>query len=157
LTVCAECAKHGQICYDEPKPKPKTVFAKLRTGPIMVKTQTKPKAPTVDTSLELVEDYGAKIRKAREQLELSHEELGKRLNEKVSLLRKIETGKMEPDDKLAAGLEHLLKIKLIVPAKEAKIPEAKIPKKPAREMTLGDLIQIKKKDGDEGETTGRKR
>jgi putative transcription factor len=123
----------------------------------MVKTQTKPKAPTVDTSLELVEDYGAKIRKAREQLGLSHEELGKRLNEKVSLLRKIETGKMEPDDKLAAGLEHLLKIKLIVPAKEAKIPEAKIPKKPAREMTLGDLIQIKKKDRDEGETTGRKR
>jgi len=157
LTVCAECAKHGEICYDEPKPKPKPVFAVPRTGPMMVKTQSKTKAPTVDTSLELAEDYGDKIRKARERLGLSHEELGRKLNEKVSLLRKIETGKMEPDDKLAAGLEHVLKIKLIVPAKETKIPEAKIPKKPAREMTLGDLMQIKGKGGNEGETTGRKR
>jgi putative transcription factor len=80
----------------------------------MVRVQTKPKTPTVDTSLELVEEFGAKVRKAREQLGLSHEELGKRLNEKVSLLKKIET--------------------------------AKIPKKPSRELTFGDLIQLKKKD-----------
>jgi len=119
------------------------------------KIQPKQKAPTVDTSLELAEDFGTKIRKSRERLGLSHDELGKRLNEKVSLLRKIEMGKMAPDDKLAAALEHLLKVKLIVPAKEEKVPEAKIPKKTSRELTLGDLIQIKKKDGEE--TAERKR
>jgi len=112
----------------------------------MVRVQTKPKAPTVDISLELVEEFGAKIRKAREQLGLSHEELGKRLNEKVSLLKKIETGKMAPNDKLAKAVEHLLKVKLIVPAKEVKVPEAKISNKPSRELTLGDLVQLKKKD-----------
>jgi len=123
----------------------------------MLKVQPKKKAPAVDTSSELTEDFGAKIRKAREQLGLSHDELGKRLNEKVSLLRKIETGRMAPNDKLAAALEHLLKVKLIVPAKEVKVPEAKIPKKTARELTLGDLIQIKKKDKDGEETAERKR
>jgi len=144
LTVCGVCAKHGKICYDEPKPKP--AFVKPRTTPLMVRVQTKSKAPTVDTSLELVEEFGAKIRKAREQLGLSHEELGKRLNEKVSLLKKIETGKMAPNDKLAKAVEHLLKVKLIVPAKEVKVPEAKISNKPSRELTLGDLVQLKKKD-----------
>jgi putative transcription factor len=155
LTVCTQCAKHGKIVYDEPKPAP--MFVKPKTTRIMVKAHPKPKAPTVDTSLELAEDFGAKIRKAREQLGLSHDELGKRLNEKVSLLRKIETGKMAPDDKLAAALEHLLKVKLIVPAKEAKVPEAKIPKKTPQELTLGDLIQIKKKAKDGEGTAERKR
>lgn len=155
LTVCSECAKHGKICYDEPKPKP--MFAKPKAKPVMLRVQPKPKSPTVDTSLELAEDYGARIRKAREQLGLSHEQLGKRLNEKVSLLRKIETGKMTPDNRLAAVLEHVLKVKLIVPAKEVKVPEAKIPKKTNRELTLGDLIQLKEKREDEEETAERKR
>lgn len=155
LTVCGECAKHGKICYDEPKPK--LTFAKPKARPVMLRVQPKPKPPSVDTSLELIEDYGVKIRKAREQLGLSHEELGKRINEKVSLLRKIETGKMTPDDRLAAALEHALKIKLIVLAKEVKVIEAKIPKKPNRELTFGDLIQLRKKSGDEEETAERKR
>jgi putative transcription factor len=105
----------------------------------------------------LTEDYGTRIRKAREKLGFSHEDLGKKLNEKVSLLRKIETGKMTPSDKLAAALEHVLKVRLIVPAKEEKVPEAKIPKASSRELTLGDLVQLKKKGEDEEETTGRKR
>jgi putative transcription factor len=154
LTVCGECAKHGKICHDEPKPKP--VFSKLKTAPLMLRVQTKPHAPPIDTSVELAEDYSMRMRKAREKLGLSHEELGKRINEKVSLLKKIEIGKMTPDDKLAAALEHVLKVKLIVPAKEEKVLQAKMPKGVGHELTLGDLIQLKKKSEDKEETTGRK-
>jgi len=152
LTVCGECAKHGKICYDEPKPKP--VFARSKTAPVRLRVQPKLQLPPIDTSVEISEDFGSKIRKAREKLGLSHEDLGKRINEKVSLLRKIETGKIAPSDKLAATLEHALKIKLIVPAKEEKVPQAKISQKPSRELTLGDLIQQERKEKKE-ETTGR--
>ena len=155
LTVCGECAKHGKICYDEPKPK--TMLLKPKSAPIMLRVQPRPQTPPVDTSVELTEDYGTRIRKAREKLGLSHEELGNKINEKVSLLRKIETGKMTPSDKLATALEHVLKVKLIVPAHEEKVPEAKIPKVPSRELTLGDLVQLKKKCEDKEEATGRKR
>lgn len=144
LTVCGECAKHGKICYDELKPKP--VFSKPKASSLTFAGRTKPQLPPVDTSVELTEGFGTRIRKAREKLGLSHEELGKRINEKVSLLRKIETGKMAPDDKLTAALEHVLKVKLIVPAKEEKVPQARISKKPNRELTLGDLIELDKKD-----------
>ena len=154
LTVCGECAKHGKICYDEPKPK--TMFIKPKSAPIAFRVQPKPQTPPVDTSVELTEDYGTRIRKAREKLGLSHEELGKKINEKVSLLKKIETGKMTPSDKLATALEHTLKVKLIVPAKEEKVPEAKIRKLPTRELTFGDLIQLKKKGENKEATTGRK-
>jgi len=111
----------------------------------------------VDTSKELVQDFHNVIREAREKLGLSHEDLGKRINEKVSLLKKIETGKMTPDNNLATRLEHTLKIKLIVLTKEEKVPEAKIPKAPNRELTLGDLIKMEDKDKEKKEEpTGRK-
>jgi len=75
---------------------------------------------------------------------LSHEALGKKINEKVSLLKKVETGKMLPDDMLATRLEHALKVKLLVPPSEDKIPKTKIAKPSTRELTLGDLIKLDK-------------
>lgn len=105
----------------------------------------KAQAPTVDTSQELVENYHVKIRQAREKLGFSHEDLGKRMSEKVSLLRKIETGKMTPDNRLATLFERTLKIKLIVPAKEEKTPQTTVSKAAGRELTLGDLIKLDKK------------
>jgi putative transcription factor len=154
LTVCGECAKHGKICFEEPRPK--QVFPKPRAAPVAFRVQTRPSTPPIDTSLELTEDYGTRIRKAREKLRLSHEELGKRLNEKVSLLKKIETGKMTPNDKLASALEHLLKVKLIVPRKEEKVPQAKMARTLSRELTLGDLIQTKKGGSDKEEAARRR-
>lgn len=155
LTACVECAKLGKPYYEEPKPK--MAVSRLKGTPTPLRIQTKkPQAPTVDTSLELMENFHSKIRHAREKLGLSHEELGKRINEKVSLLRKIETGKMTPDNRLATMLEHTLKIKLIVPAKEEKFPQAKIAKATSRELTLGDLIQLDKKGKEREDTTGRK-
>jgi putative transcription factor len=148
LIVCNQCSKHGTIVWEEtpPKittPKPKATLPTLRT-------QSKKTPETaVDTSIELAENFDLKIRQAREKLGLSHEELGKKINEKVSLLKKIETGKMTPDNKLAAKLEYTLKIKLLVPAKEEKATPTKIPKPTSRELTLGDLIQLNKKEKEE--------
>jgi putative transcription factor len=154
LTVCNECAKLGKIVHEEPKPK--ATVTRFKTAPPPVRIQTKrTQTPTVDTSLELVENFYIKIRQAREKLGLSHEELGKRINEKVSLLRKIETGKMTPDHRLATMLEHALRIKLIVQAKEDKVPQTKIAKIARHELTLGDLIQLGKK-GKEEDTSGRR-
>jgi len=113
--------------------------------PLTVHIRKAPEA-TVDTTIELVEDYGDKVRQAREKIGLSHEDLGKKLNERVSLLKKIETGKMTPDNRLATKLEHILKVKLIVPASAEKIPQTKIPRTESRELTLGDLLQTAGKD-----------
>ena len=101
----------------------------------------------------MTENYHTKIRQAREKLGLSHEELGKKINEKASVLRKLETGKMTPNNILVTKLEHVLKIKLLVPISEEKIPQ-QTPKSPNRELTLGDLIQLNKKTTEE--PTGRK-
>lgn len=103
---------------------------------------------TVEITQEIVEGYDSKIRQAREKLGLSHEELGKKINEKASVLSKLETGKMTPNNILVSKLEHALKIKLLVSIKEEKIP-IKISKSLNREPTLGDLIQLNKKGGED--------
>lgn len=155
LTVCTECSKLGEICHDEPKQKVPGARFVATQKPQMLQTK-KPQTPKVDTSLELVENYDAKIRQAREKLGLSHEDLGRKINEKVSLLRKIETGKMTPDNRLAIMLEHALKIRLIVPAKEEKILQAKAKGSVAPDLTLGDIIHLDKKGASEEDTAGRK-
>ncbi|MGB9740720.1 MAG: multiprotein bridging factor aMBF1 [Candidatus Bathyarchaeales archaeon] len=158
LTVCSECSKHGKIILEAEEPQPPTqraMSAKPKASPTL-KTPQKKVPETTLNSFELVEDFNVKIKKAREKLGLSHEDLGKKLNEKVSVLRKIETGRMTPDDALAKKLEHELKIRLLVPVSEVKIPQTKITKPEERELTLGDIIQFNKKDKEKGETAERK-
>jgi len=116
----------------------------------------KPQEPTVDTDVELVENFQAKIRVAREKLGLTHEDVGKKINEKVSLLRKIETGRMTPDNKLATKLEHTLRIKLLAPSSEPTTPKTLVSKATNRELTLGDLLQLGKKGAKKEDKTERK-
>jgi len=148
LTVCVECSKHGKIIMEEevelgrrvPKKSPVAFSAKVR--------RKKTVGAKVEITQEVVEGYHAKIRQAREKLGLSHEELGKKINEKASVLSKLETGKMTPNNVLVTKLEHALKIKLLVPISEEKFSH-EMPKLPSRETTLGDLIQLNKKGGEE--------
>lgn len=146
LTVCNECSKHGIIIVEKPKQTPPLLKTKTATTTPLKAPSTAKLLKNVENTLELVEGYDAKIRQAREKIGLTHEELGKRINEKVSVLKKIETGKMTPDNKLAAKLEHTLKIKLLVPASEEKASGTTVSKQPSRELTLGDIVKLGKNE-----------
>ena len=148
LTVCVECSKHGKIVYEEPA-APKPTLKKPQAPITMV--QKKPIVAEVQITQEVTEDYANKIRVAREKLALTHEELGKKINEKASVLRNLEVGKMAPNNQLASKLEHMLKIKLLVPISEEKV--AQIPRSANQELTLGDIIEL---DKDEEAASKRK-
>jgi putative transcription factor len=143
LTVCVECSKHGKIVYEEPT-APKQALKKPQAPITMV--QKKPIVAKVEITQEPTEDYANKIKQAREKLALTHEELGKKINEKASVLRNLEAGKMAPNNQLASKLEHMLKIKLLVPISEEK--GTQLPKSANQELTLGDLIELDKKGGE---------
>lgn len=148
LTVCNECAKHGKATWEEKAPKIPASKPKAMQHPLKIQNKKQPETP-LDTSIELIGNFDQKIRQAREKLGLSHKDLGKKINEKVSLLKKIETGKMTPNTKLATKLEHVLKIKLLVPLTEEKTPPKNISPQANRELTLGDLVQLNKKQREE--------
>jgi putative transcription factor len=152
LTVCTECSKLGKATWDEPV-KTKLNLPRQATtmqGPIgPIQIRKKVIQAKVDTSQEMAEDYGEIIRQAREKLGLSVEDLGMKINEKASVLRKIELGKISPDNLLASKLERIMKIKLLSLVSEEKTPQ-NIPKMVSRELTLGDLMPTKQKDKKEG-------
>lgn len=158
LTVCVECSKHGKVILHEEADRtlqrttpnyPSSTKSTMHL-PVIMK---KPPVAQVQLTTELIEGYASKIRVAREKLALSHEDLGKKINEKASLLRHIEAGKVAPNNQLATKLEHALKIKLMVPISDEKVTT--LPKVAGDGLTLGDLVEF---DTDSGEEpTKRKR
>ena len=78
---------------------------------------------------------------------LSHEDLGLKINEKASVLRHIESGKMAPDNQLASKLEHMLRIQLLVNVADEK-STTQVHKAVNEEMTLGDLVELNEKSGE---------
>lgn len=140
MIVCEKCVKLGSISW-EAKPQKRM---KIGAKPLPPKPSTKKPSIEISEELELREDFSPRIRQAREKMRLSHEDLGKKIGEKVSVLRKIEGGKMTPNHKLAEKLEHALKVKLLVPLSEPKASSVRFPS--PHKVTLGEVIRLKKKE-----------
>jgi len=142
MLVCGECSKLGSVSWEaKTEPRMKKVSKRL---PQPVIAPRKQPSITVEESVELIDDFGAKVRQSREKLSMSHEDLGKKISEKVSVLRKIESGKMTPDNLLVEKLQHALKIKLLVPVSEPKVPSKALASSRPSAPTLGDIAHVKK-------------
>ena len=106
FNVCISCSKRGKPYLSAGSPKRKTTIM-----PSSKKTNIKIQM-TDDTILS--PDFAKLIREARMKKGLTHEQLGSRMNEKATLLRKFETGVLKPDEIFAKKLERFLGIKLYV-------------------------------------------
>jgi putative transcription factor len=119
LQLCPACARYGEAL--DPPPVP--------SEPVAVAPGRRPSAPATRTAtgprrleerdlyrdigeLELAPDWGRRVRVAREALAWTPEELSRRLNEKKSVVLKIESGGFHPPDRLVRKLEQLLKVRL---------------------------------------------
>lgn len=87
----------------------------------------------------LAADYPERVREAREAMELTQEELADRLNEKQSLIRKIERGDMRPDEDVRGKLESTLEVSLTeeVAADDWESEDS------GEGYTLGDIVERK--------------
>lgn len=147
MLVCHVCQKLGKP-YEEERMPPSQPQHQARS-PSVANAPTLPgkkkiELPTEMDQIDLVEDIPQRVRKYRTKLGLSQEDLAKRVKEKLSVIQKIETGKITPDIRLCRELEHELKVKLLAPRSETEdAPKGQRP--PPSEVTLGDIIKIKDK------------
>ena len=139
MVVCKECSKLGTIQKAPPKPK----FRQQPKGKKQNKTQTRNYSRNDEPSEELIEDFELEIRKAREAKNWSREDLGKKINERVSVITRIETKKMTPDTKLTRKLEKALNIKLL--EKVDNVDLNQFISSSSGERTLGNIMKIKRK------------
>ncbi|MEM2082633.1 MAG: multiprotein bridging factor aMBF1 [Candidatus Bathyarchaeia archaeon] len=139
LTVCQDCSKLG-----EPAAEVRGVASRA-TRPRAAARKVAPKIPKELLESEVCEDFAERVRRGRIAAAMSQEDLAKRINEKVSVIQRVESGKMVPSVRLCKALEHALKIKLLVEARaEEPIPRSQLVGA-SYEPTLGDLARIKKK------------
>lgn len=90
-----------------------------------------------EASDEIVEDYGNRIRAAREQMKIPVKVLAEMISEKEGVISRVEQQKMVPPDTLRKKLEHALKIKLTEAAPESSSYHGS---GRAEEATLGEFV-----------------
>jgi putative transcription factor len=95
--------------------------------------------------IELVEDYGRKIREAREALGLSIEQVAAALNIKASLLRNIESERVVPSFEVARSIEKLLEVSIIQRNPERSYVTSSAPQQVYSSITLGEAVEVKRK------------
>lgn len=142
MIVCKECSKLGKIQKAPPKPKFVQQKNKQRKNNSTT-TKKRNYSRNDEPSEELVEDFDIKIRRARESKDWSREDLGKKINERVSVISRIETGKMTPDIKLTKKLEKALNIKLLEEVNNVDLNQ--FVNSSSGERTLGNIMKIKRK------------
>ena len=140
MVVCKECSKLGTIQKAPPKPK---FRQQKKSKKQKNNTRNKNYSRRDEPSEELIEDFEIEIRKARESKNWKREDLGKKINERVSVITRIETGKMTPDVKLTKKLERALDIKLL--EKVDNVDLNQFINSSSGERTLGNVMKIKRK------------
>ncbi|MFQ5919083.1 MAG: multiprotein bridging factor aMBF1 [Thermoplasmata archaeon] len=130
LMLCDRCSRFGE----EIRPA-KTASA--RRPPPPRTPRALPDRPATEPEYDLASDFPDRLRRAREARGWKREELARRINEKLSVLEKLEKGRMRPPDTLVAKLERILEIRLRERIEEGEGPAHT----EAQPLTLGDLIR----------------
>jgi putative transcription factor len=141
ITVCQNCAQHGKKLIKKQQSQFK---------PSKVKTHSSSTSPKfrkeINEDLEIVEDYDKRIRKVRQKLNLNQDQFANKLNEKPSLIRRIESGKAKPTIKLARKIEKVYEITLIKTNESIdSTPQLNEYMKKKTGSSLGDIAFIKKR------------
>lgn len=128
MQTCQECSKFGKVQKEPQRP---------------IKPRTAPRRPRFrEPSYDVLEDFNTVIRKARENKKWSREDLAEKVYEKVSVISRIESGRMIPDIKLARKLEKILNVTLLEKMDDED-QEDTGPQKIKR-ATIGDIALIKR-------------
>jgi len=156
VTVCQSCSNLGQKISITSSSKAKSkIFlkkpVKRKSGAIPYIAKPSVKKDN-ELDLQIVSNFAAKIKKAREKYKLTQEKFALKLHEKESLIRSLENGKRIPTISLAKKIEKTYNVKLIEKKKDDESDYRRYIQQKKAPTTLGDMIIVrKKKKSDNGD------
>lgn len=140
LLVCEHCKGYGTSLIGLDKGMTNKVKPAIRAKPLVrVARRSVSEIPR----LEVVEDFPAIVKEARLRLGFTQKELAAKISERVSVIQKVELGKLSPDLRLARKLERSLRVNLITQEEDLKMPASPTGRV---ERTLGDVVRIKRRN-----------
>ena len=150
LDVCDDCADFGTEVKTQQSSSTSTKYSTSSSSSSSSSGQSSGSSGSSSSSRrsdmfddmdELAQDYDDRIRKARESRSLSQSELASELNEKASLIRKLERGDSLPSDRVQSKLEKFLEINLDMGSDSDEDKDWSSGS--ATETTLGDVVKRK--------------
>ncbi len=117
MKVCSECAKYGtevkrkQVPVQREQVQPAVQRKNFITIPSTPPRRRLTASP--DDSDEPIVDFGKEIKRRREEMGLSQEELANKLQEKKNLIAKLEREEIKPDKQTARKIEKFMGIKIL--------------------------------------------
>lgn len=141
LELCEDCQEVGEVMD---APSTPTNPRSQRSGTSGNKRSARSRsARHQEPDTDLVEDFDRRVKQARESRGWSVGELAGKLKEKDSVVRRVEAGKLSPDQTLARKLENALGITLyeevsdVSPQRETDTPSG---------TTIGDVAEVRERD-----------
>ena len=122
VDACERCSRFGKVLW--------------KLDVVEVKSNQIEKEDTEN----IIENYDKIIRKEREKRNLKQDELARELNEKESVIQKIENKQMMPSLKLARKMEKFFGARLVEDISNYKV---EIKKSERRGFTIADAIKQK--------------
>ena len=119
LSLCPDCSRFGTVLAGPAVPAPSGT-GRGSSAPSPLRDRLARSSRRLEErdlfkelpDLDLASDWSRRIRVAREKLGWTPEDLGKKLNEKKSVILKMESGQFRPPDSMIPRIEHLLKVRL---------------------------------------------
>jgi putative transcription factor len=143
LIVCQQCSSLGKELPGFPERK----VGKARVGSVPSHTRTPIESlPKAIEESDLVEDYQRVVKEGREKMGLSQTDLAFKAKEKLTVIQKIELGKILPTMRLTKELEHILRVKLLAPREDLEVTTVPIRQVGPRELTLGDIALVRHRE-----------
>ncbi|MBP1953240.1 putative transcription factor [Halarchaeum rubridurum] len=149
LDVCSDCTEFGTEVKTESSSSTSTKYSTSSSGGSSGSSGSggsssggskRRRRDMFDEMQELASDYDERIRNAREQAGYSQEDLADELNEKASLVRKLERGDILPSDDVRQKLEKKLGVSLLEAADGDEEWESGSAE---GGLTLGDMVKRK--------------
>ncbi len=154
LDVCSDCADFGTEIKTQQSSSSSTKYStgssssgsdgsggSSGTSGSGGSSRSRSRSDMFDDMDEIVTDYDERIRSAREEKDLSQSDLANELNEKASLIRKLERGDTLPSDDIKSKLESFLGLSLT--GGVASDDEEWSGGSADGEYTLGDVVKRK--------------
>ena len=142
LLLCDKCVRFGEVV--QMKQVPKDVVDRRLEYYRTHRFGSQELPPEVNQEEMIVHDYAFRVKKAREKLGKTQEELALDLAERSSVLQKVESGHQQPSLKLARKLEQYFKIELVQKVEKNDEVDVSEFQTTGTSFTIGDVIKFKK-------------
>ncbi|MDO5861680.1 MAG: multiprotein bridging factor aMBF1 [Thermoplasmata archaeon] len=140
LSVCQSCSKFGEMSGSSASSRPGAPVTQSVIDQRLERRERRMQSKDIyagTTTIEIVDDYGGVIRRAREAKGMDQKEFANLIQEKQGILAKVESNSLIPDDKLVRKIEKALDIKLT----EAVQAGGTVGGGRSDKMTLGNFIR----------------